>query len=79
MVEHIQAMIQDAVKNRQYSNETDEKYYKRRATYILEMLLGFDMLPPLNQQEYNHMDNEDREIANQAKVYYKWDDEDEKK
>lgn len=79
MEEHIQAMTEDAVENRQYSGETDEKYYKRHAKYILEMLLGFGMLPPLSEEEYNHMDNYDREIANQALVYYKWDEENEKK
>ncbi len=46
MIDHIYEEIKEFLEKRQYSNETDEKYWKRRSAAILDMLLGFDMLPP---------------------------------
>lgn len=46
MNDYIYEEIKEALEKRQYSNETDEKYWKRRSAAILDMLLGFGMLPP---------------------------------
>lgn len=46
MVEHITAELLNVAKDRQHSNETDEKYCARKAEGILDMMLGFGMAPP---------------------------------
>ena len=46
MVEHIAAEFINAIENSEHSNESEEKYYKRKAADILDMMLGFGMLPP---------------------------------
>lgn len=46
MLEHISAEMLQYANNRKHSNETDEKYYTRKASYLLDMLQGFGMLPP---------------------------------
>lgn len=46
MNDHIYEEIKEFLEKRQYSNETDEKYWRRRSASILDMLLGFGMLPP---------------------------------
>lgn len=46
MNDHIYEEIKEALDNRQYSNETDEAYWRRRSAQILDMVLGFGMLPP---------------------------------
>lgn len=46
MIEFIRQEVMDAVKNREYSNESDDKYYFRKAEGILTMLEGFGMPPP---------------------------------
>ena len=47
MIEHIAAEMVDATASRKYSNETEEAYYKRKATGILDMIEGFGMSPPV--------------------------------
>lgn len=49
MIEHISAVMYDAYIDRQLSKETEDAYWKRHATDLLDMLLGFDMLPPLRR------------------------------
>lgn len=46
MIEHIAEEMIDAVRSREFSNETEDAYHKRKASYILDMLEGFGMLPP---------------------------------
>jgi hypothetical protein len=46
IIEHIAAEMVDAAASRKYSNETEQAYYKRKASGILDMLLGFGMEPP---------------------------------
>ena len=46
MIEHIAAEMSDAYHNRQLSRETEDAYWQRKATNLLDMLLGFGMLPP---------------------------------
>ena len=46
MVDHIYEEIADMLVNRQYSNETDMEYYKRKADGLLAMIEGFGMNPP---------------------------------
>ena len=46
MIEHIAAEMCDAYSGRQLSRETEDAYWKRKATNLLDMLLGFGMLPP---------------------------------
>lgn len=60
---------------RRLSNEKDEKYYLRKAAGMLDMIEGFGMIPPLNEEIYHHMDNEDRQVVNLAKSLYTWENE----
>ena len=46
MIEHIAAEMCDAYRDRKLSGETEDAYWKRKATDLLDMLLGFGMLPP---------------------------------
>lgn len=46
MIEFICDEIKDSLNMRQYSGETDEKYWKRKSAQILDMIEGFGMLPP---------------------------------
>ena len=55
MIEHIAAeMVDAAVYRKKLSNENEESYYKRKAADILDMLLGFGMLPPYNPYYLDH-------------------------
>ena len=49
------------------------------AEEALSVVEDFGMLPPLNENNYHYMDNDDRRVVNQAKVYFTWEPEDEKK
>lgn len=52
-----------------------EKYYKT-AAQILTLLEKKGMLPPLNEDNYHHMDNESRQEVNEAKkFYFTWEKE----
>lgn len=75
MLEHISAEMLEYLENRRFSLEADEKYYARKAKDLLDMLQGFGMLPPLNEQNYHYMDNEDRYAVNLAKSLYTWENE----
>lgn len=46
MVAFIYDEVKEALDMRKYSNETDEAYWRRRSTQLLDMVLGFGMLPP---------------------------------
>ena len=46
------------------------------AVKLLEKIEKAGMLPPLNEQNYHHMDNEDRQVVNLAKSLYTWENED---
>ncbi len=46
MIDHMSEEVSSALRGRQYSNETDDKYWTRKMTDILDMQLGFGMLPP---------------------------------
>lgn len=45
------------------------------ANIILTELELLGMKPPLNENNYDHMDNSDRIAVNNAEVYYTWDKE----
>jgi len=51
MKDHIYEEIKEALENRQYSNETDEKYWRRKSAGLLDMILGLGMLPPTRYWE----------------------------
>ena len=74
MVDHIYEEIADMLVNRQYSNETDMKYYRRKADALLTMIEGFGMLPPFNRP---WMDSSNGESSTDIRNY-KWDKENEK-
>lgn len=46
IIEHIAAVMYDAYIDRQHSRETEDAYWNRHAAQLLDMLLGFGMLPP---------------------------------
>lgn len=50
---------------------------ERLAKNILFEIENAGMLPPLNEQVYHHMDNDDRRIVNESAKYFTWEDEDE--
>lgn len=43
---------------------------------VLDGIERAGMQPPLNELEYFHMDNYDRETVNKAKPYFTWEPED---
>ena len=49
MTEHISAVMYDAYVDRQLSKETEDAYWNRQATDLLDMLLGFGMMPPAQE------------------------------
>ena len=53
-----------------------EKYKDQSlASIILSEMEEQGMLPPLNEQNYHHMDNQSRLDANQIKWYHSWEEE----
>jgi len=47
MLDHMYQDIIEAIASRASSNETDEKYWRRKVEGLLDMQLGFGMLPPM--------------------------------
>ena len=48
---------------------------EKLAKEILKEIEELGMLPPLNEKNYHHMDNDSRETVNQAKWYFSWEEE----
>lgn len=46
MIAHMTEEIILALHDKRYSNESDDRYWTRKITDILDMQLGFGMLPP---------------------------------
>ena len=57
--------------------ETDleEEGLKLLSEQILDMVEKNGMYPPLNEDEYNYMDNSDRLAVNNALPYFTWEKE----
>lgn len=57
--------------------ETDleEEGLKILSEQILDKIESMDMLPPINENEYNYMDNDDRKAVNNALFYFTWEKE----
>lgn len=43
---------------------------------LLDFLEALGVQPPLNEQEYHHMDNDDRITLNKASKFFTWEPED---
>jgi hypothetical protein len=66
MVEFITDELMEIYEKRQYSNETDLKFFTRHAKGLLAMIEGMGMLPPI--------------VEDSASIAYcEWEPEDEKK
>jgi hypothetical protein len=60
MIKHISAVMYDAYVDRQHSRETEDAYWNRHAAQLLDMMLGFGMLPPLyNMNEGSGMPSDE--------------------
>lgn len=46
MIEHISAVMHEAYVARQHSSEAEDAYWNRHAAQLLDMMLGFGMIPP---------------------------------
>lgn len=54
----------------------EQGIYHDRAEKLLDFIENtLGMLPPLNEEVYHHMDNDDRVTVNQAKPYFTWEEE----
>lgn len=57
--------------------ETD--YYEEDLKDLCEQILteieDAGMCPPLNENNYNYQDNDDRKTANEIRWYYSWEEE----
>lgn len=59
MLDHMYQDIIEALASRASSNETDEKYWRRKVEGLLDMQLGFGMLPPTLTGEVELESHED--------------------
>lgn len=76
MIEHIQEeLLEFFISYRKSSDKRKSYVLKYRAEGLLDMLEGFGMLPPLNEDYYHHMDNQDRVDANRIRMFHSWEDE----
>lgn len=53
----------------------DSEECLEKANKILKIIENAGMLPPLNEQNYHHMDNQSRLDANEIKWYHNWEEE----
>lgn len=70
MVKYMTQIYQES-KRGGNSEMSDEE----RMNYLLAYIQDAGMLPPLNENNYHHMDNDDRRIVNCAKLCYHWENE----